>query len=150
MTISARILKDTQLYVAALRGTVTMSDVVETIRQNADNPDFNPVMDRLIFLHHGLDLSDADFSTVFAMKDELVERYFGGTLPDTNGSPLFRVALLARPTPNEGIMSLFRAVMESENAIIVARCFRDLGEALQWLGRENLASETFQEELVRL
>ncbi|WP_193370592.1 hypothetical protein [Pelagibius marinus] len=147
MAISTRILKDAQLFVAALSGRVTMSDVIETIQRNAREPDFNPGMDRLIFLQYGLDLSDANFSTVLAVKDEVVANSFGGSLPDTDGAPLFRVALLAPPTPNEGIMKLFRAIMELEDAIIYVRCFRDLPEALAWLGHEDPAPETFQEEL---
>lgn len=147
MTVTVRLLPDANLLVATLGGSVTIADIVARIRANAADPQFRPDMDRLIFMQGDLNLSEAELSGVVAMKDEIISKYYAGKAPASGGGPMFRAALLARPSPNDSILRLFQVVMEMNGMAVDCRTFQDVAEALQWLGLTRLSADMFEDEM---
>ncbi len=147
MAVHARVLTIPPMFVASLRGTVTIADFVERIQKNAADPDFRPDLDRLIFLHRDLYISDAEFDTILAMKDKFMTEYFGAGVPNIGGAPLFRAATVTRPSAGGSIFRLLRAVMEINGLIVDHQSFDDLAPALDWLGATSLTAEDFSVEL---
>lgn len=147
MAVRARILTNPPMFVASLSGTVTIADFVERIRMNAADPDFRPNLDRLVFLHRDLYISDAEFDTILGMKDKFMVEYFSDGVPNTGGRPLFRAATVARSSASGSIFRLLRAVMEINGVIVDHRSFEVLAPALEWLGVTSLTADDFAEEL---
>lgn len=148
MPISLRILSASQLVVASLSERVTESDAVAAVRQLAADPAFKFDMDRLVFLHTDLDMSETMLADMFSIKKEIIQQYFGGNAPPENGPPIYKMAIVTKPSSNELMFRLFQAVMKTNKPAIAAiQTFHSPDKALHWLDRSNMPQDVIAPEL---
>ena len=148
MPIVFRILNTSQLIVASLRGRVTEHDAVAAIREVAVDPAFRFDMDRLVFLHADLDMSETMLADMFSIKKEIIQQYFGGNAPPVNAPPVYKMAIVTKPSSNELTFRLFQAVMKTNKpAIAAVETFHSPDKALHWLDRSNMPQHVIAPEL---
>lgn len=148
MPIEIKILGDASLLVGNLRGSVRQADTADAIRQVAGDPNFKIDLDRLIFLHDDLDISETMLSEIFSIKEELIAHYFGGVIPDVSAGPIYKMAFVTNRSSKDAIFRLFSAVMDANTpALVGIKIFHDIADALQWLDRTDLPLDGIADEV---
>ncbi|MBO6947664.1 MAG: STAS/SEC14 domain-containing protein [Rhodospirillales bacterium] len=148
MPLSMRILPHRSLVIGSLRGRMTPADLRQSVRSFAEHPDFRPNLNRLVLAHSDVDVSESFLNNLFTIKEDMIEHYFDGAIPNAESTPLYKTAIVTSSTGNEMITRLFQAVLDSDMPSVVAlQTFRDIHDALAWLSLSETPLVDLEPEL---
>ena len=131
MPVRYKIFREHALVAGHFRGLFTRAEFFAGIRALSSDPDFEPRFARLAMFGDDLDLSEFGYGDLVAVKDAILDAYFGGVLPDKTGGDLFRIAAVSTPSANKAIFNLYGAVLDTGMASLVpCKSFEDVESAV--------------------
>ena len=125
MSIDTRIDPDDGLRVHSLNGRLRFEEVRDTLEALYASPDFDPAMNAL------WDVRDANLTDISSDDVRKIAQLVSGRRPKEGFS---RVALVVSRDVDFGLARMYEMQLEDGSHSAV-RVFRDIGEAMTWLGQ---------------
>lgn len=149
MPYKYKLLADHRLVFGVFYGVLTPEEYLGGVNELSHNPAFEPNYDRLGFCHKTLDLSLFHVNSIMAIKDRMIEAYYGGVAPDASEAPSYRIAVVSERSINETMLKLYGATLAAAmQTDISVRTFLGLDDALGWLDRDALLEELRKPEWI--
>lgn len=146
MTLKYKILKRYNLIVGLQSHRADATDASAAIKQVVCDPDFAWDMDRIIVIDANTDMSQLNLGHLRAIKDDVIQAYFGGRDPDPSELPVYRIAIVCPQPGNAAIVKLYGTVIDTEQVQIAdLKLFDTIGGALEWLGQDAIAESEIRQ-----
>jgi hypothetical protein len=123
MAITTRIDKESNLRLHTVKGTLTLKELLEKLKEVYSEPDYRPEMDVI------WDLREADLSPFSTSDIRKVGDYVSGHWGAESGS---KAALVVSRDLDFGLSRMYEFFLESRTSSEV-QVFRDYDEAMDWI-----------------